>query len=304
MQTPHVFGEHQHLYGIHRDAVASDRDAVASQSLDGSDSEPKIAVLMLTAGMLTSVGPSRLHVDLADELSDLGLPSFRFDLSGIGESLAVGSNGSSLERAASEVRQAMDMLEREYGYSHFMLFGLCSGADDAIPAAVEDERIIAASLVDACGYRTAGHWVPFVRRKYLPKLVRLSKWIDLFRGYFQGTKSSASTMPIGSDIREFPNREQSEATLLGLVDRGMRLQFVYSGGVIDYYSYANQFFDMFPRLVNRDEIAVVYQPRWDHVAMLQEDRTELLQTVVSWFDTTAKAFLNETTTQLVCASTT
>lgn len=295
MQTPHVFGEHQHLFGIHRDAVAS-------ETLDSSYSEPKIAVLMLTAGMLTSVGPSRLHVDLADELSQLGLPSFRFDLSGIGESLAVGSSGSSLERATSEVRQAMDMLESEYGYSHFMLFGLCSGADDAIPSAVEDERIIAASLVDACGYRTTGHWVPFVRRKYLPKLVRLSKWIDLFRGYFQGTKSSASTMPIGSDIREFPNREQSEATLLGLIDRGMRLQFVYTGGVIDYYSYASQFFDMFPRFVNRKEIEVVYQPRWDHVTMLQEDRTEFLQTVISWFDTTAKASRNETTTQLVRAS--
>ncbi|MCE3014680.1 MAG: lipase [Pirellula sp.] len=289
MQTPHVFGEYQHLFGIHRDAVES--EALDSES---SCSESKIAVLMLTAGMLTSVGPSRLHVDLADKLSGLGLPSFRFDLSGIGESLAVGSHGSSLERAASEVRQAMDMLEREYGYSHFMLFGLCSGADDAIPSAVEDERIIAASLVDACGYRTAGHWAPFVSRKYLPKVVRMSKWIDLFRGYFQSTKSSASTMPIGSDIREFPDREQSEATLLGLIGRGMRLQFVYTGGVIDYYSYADQFFDMFPRVVNRSEIAVVYQPRWDHVAMLQEDRTELLQAVVSWFDKTAEAFRKET----------
>jgi hypothetical protein len=294
MQTPHVFGEHQNLFGIHRDAVESERDAVASQSLDGSGSEPRIAVLMLTAGMLTSVGPSRLHVDMADELSQLGLPSFRFDLSGIGESLAVGSNGSSLERAASEVRQAMDMLASEYGYSHFMLFGLCSGADDAIPSAVEDERIIAASLVDACGYRTAGYLVPFARRKYLPKVLRLSKWRASISRYLQSGKSIASTMPIGLDIREFPDREQSETTLLGLVDRGMRLQFVYTGGVIDYYSYANQFFDMFPRLVNRTEIAVVYQPRWDHVAMLQEDRTELLQTVVSWFDTTAKTFRNET----------
>jgi hypothetical protein len=112
-------------------------------------------------------------------------------------------------------------------------------------------------------------------------------------------------MPIGSDIREFPDREQSEATLLGLIDRGMRLQFVYTGGVIDYYSYADQFFDMFPRLVNRSEIAIVYQPRWDHVAMLQEDRIELLQTVVSWFDTTAKVFYKETLvdapTQVCCA---
>ena len=287
MQTPHVFGEYQHLYGIHREADAN-------PSFGSNRSESKVAVLMLTAGMLSSVGPSRLHVLLADELSTRGLPSFRFDLSGIGESLAVGSNGSSLERASNEVRQAMDMLEREYGYSHFMLFGLCSGADDAIHSAVNDERIIAASLVDACGYRTNGHLVPFVRRKYLPKIVRLSKWRDLFRGYFRSNQSTALTMPKGSDIREFPNREQSEATLLGLIDRGMQLQFLYTGGVVDYYSYTNQFFDMFPRLKHRSEISVIYQPRWDHVTMLQEDRAELLQTLVSWFDTTAATFCIDT----------
>ena len=101
-------------------------------------------------------------------------------------------------------------------------------------------------------------------------------------------------MPKGSDIREFPNREQSEATLLGLIDRGMQLQFLYTGGVVDYYSYTNQFFDMFPRLKHRSEISVIYQPRWDHVTMLQEDRAELLQTLVSWFDTTAATFCIDT----------
>jgi len=282
MHTPHVFGEHEHLFGIHCRSSKGDVQR-------GDNELPKVAVLMLTAGMLTSAGPSRLHVNMADALSSKGIPSFRFDLSGIGESMAVGSQGSSLKRATHEVQQAMAMLESEYNYTHFMLFGLCSGADDAIACACDDKRIIAASLMDACGYRTPGHFLPYIRHKYLPKVLSAAKWCESIRQRFQPDRQTASTMPQGFDIREFPNREQSERQITGLVDRGVRLQFIYTSGVINYYSYANQFFDMFPSLRNRAEIAVVHRPRWDHVAMLQEDRTELLHTIVPWFESIALA---------------
>ena len=193
MHTPHCFGEFEHLFGIHCPPSLSDAS-------DDNSSNRKIAVLMLTAGMLTSVGPSRLHVALADELSRKGLPSFRFDLSGIGESLAVGSYGSSLKRASREVRQAMDMLEGEYGYTHFMLFGLCSGADDAIASAAEDSRIVAASLMDACGYRTQGHLLHFLKLKYLPKWLSIAKWLNTIGKRFQSNRPTTSTMPEGFDI--------------------------------------------------------------------------------------------------------
>jgi len=282
MDKPHVFGEHEHLFGFHCKPDVCDIRG-------GNRRESKVAVLILTAGMLTSVGPSRLHVSLADALSCKGLPSFRFDLSGIGESMAVGSQVSSLRRASSEVQQAMDMLQSEYGYTHFMLFGLCSGADDAVASASEDERIVAACLMDACGYRTSGHLMPYIRLKYLPKLLSLSKWFETIHHRFSRVRPTASTMPRGFDIREFPNREQSERDLVALIDRGVRLQFVYTGGVVDYYSYSNQFFDMFPQLQNRAEVCVVFQPQWDHVTMLREDRAELLQTVVPWFESNALA---------------
>jgi inhibitor of KinA sporulation pathway (predicted exonuclease) len=282
MHIPHVFGEHEHLFGFHCPA------SICISPMDQSKA-PKIAVLMLTPGMLTSIGPSRLHVTLADALSRKGIPSFRFDLSGIGESLAVGSHGSSLKRASHEVQQAMDMLEGEYGYTRFMLFGLCSGADDAVASASEDERIIATCLMDACGYRTSSHFAHYVKLKYLPKVLSLTKWLQSIQQRIQNGGPTASTMPEGFDIREFPNREQSEKQIVALVERGVRFQFIYTGGVSNYYSYADQFFDFFPRLKNRSEVTVVFQPRWDHVAMLQEDRIELLDTIVPWFESTAAA---------------
>lgn len=282
MHTPHCFGEFEHLFGIHCQPISS---PVRS----ANNPKRKIAVLMLTAGMLTSVGPYRLHVALADELSRKGIGSFRFDLSGIGESLAVGSHGTSLARASYEVQQAMDMLDVEYGYTHFMLFGLCSGADDAIASAADDSRIVAASLMDACGYRTRGHFLSLLRLKYFPKWLSIQKWFDAIGKRSRRGTPTVSTMPQGYDIREFPNRDQSEQAILALIDRRVRLQFIYTGGVIDYYSYANQFFDMFPKLRDRTEVSVRFQPQWDHVAMLQEDRVELLHTIVPWFESAAVA---------------
>jgi len=279
--TPHVFGEQEHLFGIHCAPNSSNADP-------SNRDEVKVAVLMLTAGMLSNVGPSRLHVAMANAVSAQGIPSFRFDLSGIGESLAIGSQGLSLKRASSEITCAMDMLEIEYGYTQFILFGLCSGADDAIATAGEDYRIVGASLMDACGYRTRGHLISLARRKYLPKLLSVSKWFEAISERFQSSVPEPSTMPQGFDIREFPNRERSEKDILNLIDRGVRLQFIYTGGVIDYYSYANQFYDMFPSLKHRPEISVLYQPRWDHVAMLREDRLELLDSIVPWLITTAR----------------
>ncbi len=279
IETPHVFGTYENLFGIHCESnVGSRNDASAATS--------KTAVLMLTAGMLSSVGPSRLHVELAKSLSQRGLASFRFDLSGIGESLAVGSPGSSQKRAAREVQQAMDLLELKYGYDRFMLFGLCSGADDAIVAALEDPRIVGASLMDGCGYRTNRHYAGLLLRKYVPKLLSFRKWQEYLSGLLSKSKIASSTMPEGLDIREFPSQEQATREITTLIDRGVKLRFIYTSGVIDYYSYEKQFYDMFPSFKNRAEICVSYHPQWDHTVMLREDRHQLIENVSQWFATT------------------
>ena len=283
IETPHVFGTYDNLFGIHCESKARSSAEPSSEcSGECSLTPSKTAVLMLTAGMLSSVGPSRLHVELAKSLSHHGLSSFRFDLSGIGESLAVGSPGSSLKRAAREVQQAMDLLQLEYGYDRFMLFGLCSGADDAIVAALEDKRIIGASLMDGCGYRTRRHYAGLLWRKYIPKLFSFQKWIDLLNGILRKPNASSSTMPQGLDIREFPDQQQSTREIATLIDRGVKLQFIYTSGVVDYYSYEKQFYDMFPSFQDRKEISVSYHPQWDHTVMLREDRDELVRSVTQW----------------------
>jgi len=278
IETPHVFGIYENLYGIHREGMKT-AECGFSDSI-----RSKTAMLMLTPGMLGNVGPSRLHVELAESLSHGGIASFRFDLSGIGESLAVGRSGTSLQRAAHEVRQAIDLLEQEYGYDQYMLFGLCSGADDAMVAALADHRIVGASLMDGCGYRTPSHTMGMLWRKYFPKVLSFHKWFEQLKRIMPNHEEFSATMPRGWDVREFPKREQSAREIESLIDRGVKLQFIYTSGVIDYYSYEKQFYDMFPALRDRREITVSYRSEWDHTVMLKEDRAQLVQLVSNWVE--------------------
>lgn len=294
MESTHCIGQFENLLGVY-----SQPEVLASSTT---------AVIMLTPGMLHHVGPMRLHVQLARRLADLGVASFRFDLSGIGDSFAVGSQGTSLQRAEREVGEAMDWLNHQYGFERFVLFGLCSGADDALATAVHDSRIVGLSMLDGCGYRTPWFYINFVAYKYLPKLLSARKLAEKAARWFR-PETNAQSMPLGVDIREYPMREVAESQLSDLVNRGVQMQFVYTGGAIDYYSYEDQFFDMFPSLsqyrplrrssakrvrelsTNKqtesvddspNPITVEYLPEADHLAMIKSDREELLSKLTKW----------------------
>lgn len=261
-----VFGKFDNLVGIYSEPK--------SPQAGFSD----VAVIMLTPGMLHSAGPYRMHVDIARSLRRSGIASFRFDLSGIGESIGVGATGCSLERAASEVRQAIDFLSKKFGIHRVVLFGLCSGADDAMFAAQQDERIIGLFAMDGCGYRTPAFYFERFRSHYLPKIRNASKWKSfLKRGSRKQTQPP--TLQLGTDVREFPSRKVAEQQLKQLAQRGVQMHFHYTGGVGDYYNHAKQFKSMFPALRSEPTITTSFASDSDHVAFLCEHRADVVQRV-------------------------
>ena len=265
METPHVFGELDHLLGVVNNP---------------SNRQEDTGVILLTAGMLHHVGPFRMYVNLARQLEQRGFPSFRFDLSGIGESLAVASQGTSLQRAANETRQAMDLLQDNYGVQRFILFGLCSGADDGFYTALGEERVSGVVLLDGCGYRTAGYYKHRLLTRYFQRVRSLAWWKQKV-----GRSTEAPTsLQIGSDIREFPKRDIAAKQLQSLVDRGTKLHFIYTGGVADYYNYKAQFKEMFHDVEFRGQVSSRFFPEMDHVAILCEDRALLVDEISNWVD--------------------
>jgi pimeloyl-ACP methyl ester carboxylesterase len=222
-----------------------------------------------------------MYVTLGRALAEEGVFSFRFDLSGIGESLAVGSAGSSLDRAANEIAAAMDYLQANFGIKKFVLFGLCSGADDAFYAAQQDDRIVGAVLLDGCGYRTMGYYWHRLVSHYLPRAFTFSKWANLLQRLL-GKKASASTLALGEDVREFPDRATAASQLQSLIDRDLKLRFIYTGGVGEYFNHSAQFQAMFAGVAWSDSVSSSFHPQFDHVASLCEHRAMMIEEIVSW----------------------
>lgn len=266
-----LFGQHQNLIGVWTEAS----DSVGIDAEETDEVRSTTAVIMVTAGMIHHSGPFRLHVELANQLRHLGIPSLRFDLSGIGESLGIGASGSSLDRAADEIGQAIDCIAARYGIEKVILFGLCSGADDSIHTASVDDRVCGVVAMDGCGYRTTGYHLHRLAGHYLPRLAKLSKWGSLLGRFSKHGDETPGSLQMGEDIREFPSQSVAQSQLLALAKRSVQLHFIYTGGVGDYYNHAGQFDAMFPSLSGAKEISHCFFGDMDHVAFLCEDRCRL-----------------------------
>lgn len=243
------------------------------------------AVIFVTAGVLHHCGPFRLHVDAARELAKLGIASLRFDLSGIGESLAVGSRGTSLDRAAGEIREAIDWIGNATDKScngrieKVILFGLCSGADDSLHAAPLDARIVGVIGMDGCWYRTPMYHVHRALKTfkfYLPRVLSLAKWKGLWLRRRSPPQEVPKSLQPGDDVREFPSQEKARQIIKALLQRDVRLHFIYTSGVGQYYNYEGQFKAMFPKLCHDSRLTYRYFADMDHVAFLCEDRVRLV----------------------------
>jgi alpha-beta hydrolase superfamily lysophospholipase len=99
------------------------------------------AVVFANSGSVHHVGPNRLYVELARALAGAGVASFRIDLRNLGDSRTGDcphENHPYPPTAVEDVRVALDHLA-SYGYTPFVVAGLCSGAHAAFHAGLELE---------------------------------------------------------------------------------------------------------------------------------------------------------------------
>jgi len=234
-----------------------------------------VGVIFLNAGMVYRIGPFRLHVDLSRRLNALGYPTLRFDMSTIGDSGASGQRLSRAEQSVSDVRDAMELLKQQSGCTRFVLFGLCSGAQSAHSAAHADPRVAGAFFLDGYGHRTLGQRV----RHYLPRLFSLSVW----RHRLMRRHAPASPRPPEPAfvVEPLPPKVV-RAQLADMLQRGLQLDFVYSGGVARYFNHIRQFRECFGRLADHPGISASLFEETDHTYVLSGDRQRLIDHVEQW----------------------
>lgn len=251
-----------------------------------------IGVVLLNAGLLHRVGPSRLHVQLARQLAPMGYQVIRFDFSGIGDSEARRDGLAFEHSAVLEVQEAMNHLASTRQVQQFTLIGLCSGADAAFLSAVADARVTSLVQLDPWVYRTWKFHVAYVLRK----AVSAHSWKNLLNGKTPakllrrlmpqrstgGDAHDNENIVVAHYAREFPPREQVRDQLQSLLDRQVRMLCLFSGGMPADISYGGQYKDCFPELKLDGLVTVMHDASADHMFSALRHQRMVVQTTTNW----------------------
>jgi dienelactone hydrolase len=286
-EQPVQLGADGHLVGV----LA--RPGAAEVPGAGAGPAARPVVIFLNAGVLHRVGPHRLHVILARRLAAAGIASLRLDLSGIGDSRAVPGALSFRESAVADTRAAIDWLAGELGAGaapRVVLFGLCSGADNALATAAADPRVAAIAIVDPPAYATPRARMRRVaaRVQRLGSVRAVARWgaDALLRRVRARLRPAAA--PRGDDDveytggREVPPAELYRAQLGALIRRGVAVLSIYSGALGERYNHADQLFELFPEL--RGKVDRAYFPAANHMFTELDVQADLVAAVTAWIE--------------------
>lgn len=254
-------------------------------------------IVILNAGIVHRVGPSRLHVLLARRLATAGFTVVRFDLSGIGDSDRRTDGLAPLDAALADIGEALDSLEAKLQRRRFILFGLCSGADHAVVYAGRDPRVVGVIFVDPHIPRTRKYYLHYYGRR----LFRGGSWLNILlgrhpmfhsqsrRGGADGQPAMATTAatdrPDGELIRQLTSkevREFLERAYRAALAQDNRLLAIFTGGLEAQHCYREQLLDAFPTVPFGSRLRLEYFADADHMFEDQAQRDALIELINSW----------------------
>ena len=257
------FGRARHLVGI---AGVPDKASA------------DVGVIVLNAGLVHRIGPFRLHVEMTRRLNASGYPTLRFDLSTLGDSSSSGESQTKAQQVCADVDDAMRLLGQQAGCKHFVLIGLCSGAQNAHSVACgNDAKVVGAVFLDGYAYRTFGYRL----RHYLPRLFDSGRWR---RALMRSRGQQADTPRVSEPVFAVAPSPQAvvRSDLAGMIERGMRLCLIYSGGISNYFNHARQFRECFGSVMSHPFVSTRFLRESDHTYILTGDRHRLLDNIEHW----------------------
>jgi len=278
-ETTLLFGQNKSVVGIVTDPI--DRAATT-------------ACLLLNAGFIHRVGPQRMYVQLARRLAAAGMVALRFDYSGVGDSEQRYDNLPFAERAVLEAQEAMDCLQSTRGIQHFLMVGICWGADNALRVSGADERVVGASLVDFYAVNSLRCFL----RQYPRRLLSSKGWKNVItgnsalfrRGWHavsetwrlrfsarngHGDVDASSIMPLKSPDAVL--REVGE-----VLDRGVDLRFLFASGGPSWDHYHARFREPMKEMAQRGRLRVDLYPDSDHIFTLRYNQRRVIDSTCQW----------------------
>jgi pimeloyl-ACP methyl ester carboxylesterase len=195
----------------------------------GEEAHPmKVGCLLPNIGLAHRIGPHRLNVKVARKLAECGFPTLRFDLSGVGDSPNVRTSDDVIAQAVVDMRHAMDHLQEHYGIQRFLVFGICSGAQNGYFLASKDDRVVGLMMYDGFDF-------PSFRSKldHFIFQFRAAPWSSIGRRVLLRVRSKSQRKPddiFAAALDEMhPTSTQFRNVLQQLVSRGVKIFIFYSG---------------------------------------------------------------------------
>ncbi|MEA1013581.1 hydrolase 1, exosortase A system-associated [Sphingosinicella sp. LY1275] len=195
-------------------------DATLGATLD--DGAGTTGVLMVTGGSQTRIGSHRMYERLAAALAERGVPCFRFDRRGVGDSEGADpgfrGSGPDIAAATGAFRAARPGLERIVG------FGLCDGATALAlfgrPAGLDGLILANPWLVEA----EAGRPAPAaIKRHYRDRLLSREGWDKILSGSISYRKLLKGILQI---VRPAPPADLASETAAALAAKRLPLALI------------------------------------------------------------------------------
>jgi hypothetical protein len=216
---------------------------VLAEPVDAPDTG--LCAVFLNAGAVRRVGPNRMWVEAARRWAASGVPVLRIDLEGIGDADGDGDRYRDVTmfyvpELLDQVAVVLDALESRGLGDRFLLTGLCSGGYWAFQAAVREERVSAALLLNA----GALVWDPDLVRQRAGRRIAKVLDPDWRRRILRGDVPIAVMRAVAGDyarstirrwlrVRRLPDDPPVTTSIQLALDRlrdtGTRLMLAFSG---------------------------------------------------------------------------
>lgn len=268
----------------------------------GSGSAPEAPVVILVnSGSVHHVGPSRIYCSLARKLAEVGLSSLRIDIEGLGDSCKLDSpnkNHPYQENVVINVIDAMTFLQQSGVADRFIIAGLCSGAYAAFQAGFNaqtrpfdieaivpinpltfywDER---STLEEPYKYDDVKDTI-----RYKKSIRSVESWRKLFSGKvslvylsnYLAKRLKALLISVFWTFNErvLGNKRRLAADLSSILDRGIKIHFIFSQSDPGLYIVRSQAKRVFAAGLASGDIKLTVIEEADHTFSRKDRREQL-----------------------------
>lgn len=283
-EEPLQFGEGGRLFGI-----------LTLPGMPPCSARELPVFVFFNAGLLHRVGPHRLYVRLARDLSRMGFSSLRVDLAGTGDSPRR-PDLTYPQSIAADFGEISGVLESRLGRLPLVLAGLCSGANSVVRLTPEEPRVVGMVLLDPIcfpddGFRARAVALRYANpARYIAWLKRRFKALTIpSRGKQEENDSvdvlAPEDIPTQEQVRAtwgIPNRDQLRAAFASICRREGRVLAVFTQSAIAYYNQVGQLGRVLGVDGYQQFCTEVFWPHAEHIYTLDLHRRRLIEEIKTW----------------------